>query len=163
MKYGSHASSTLDGPSTSTASMLNQPPKDETDDDEPACLNSFQAQPQNGAASAATAAAAAAAASAASQLAHENNHEICARLLFMAVKWTKNLTSFASLPFRDQVIMNSLLERAVRRASRIFTIYPSNLLATDFAQNAPLSLTLPDITLNWHVHSENVDCWSAPI
>ena len=37
-------------------------------------------------------------------LAHENNHEICARLLFMAVKWTKNLTSFASLPFRDQVI-----------------------------------------------------------
>ena len=36
-------------------------------------------------------------------LAHENNHEICARLLFMAVKWTKNLTSFASLPFRDQV------------------------------------------------------------
>ena len=33
----------------------------------------------------------------------ENNHEICARLLFMAVKWAKNLTSFASLPFRDQV------------------------------------------------------------
>ncbi len=34
---------------------------------------------------------------------YENNHEICARLLFMAVKWVKNLTSFASLPFRDQV------------------------------------------------------------
>ena len=36
-------------------------------------------------------------------LSTESNHEICARLLFMAVKWTKNLTSFASLPFRDQV------------------------------------------------------------
>ncbi len=36
---------------------------------------------------------------------YENNHEICARLLFMAVKWVKNLTSFASLPFRDQVIV----------------------------------------------------------
>ena len=35
--------------------------------------------------------------------ANETNHEISARLLFMAVKWTKNLTSFASLPFRDQV------------------------------------------------------------
>ncbi|TRY66947.1 hypothetical protein TCAL_04357, partial [Tigriopus californicus] len=35
----------------------------------------------------------------------ENNHEICARLLFMAVKWTKNLTSFVSLPFRDQVTL----------------------------------------------------------
>ena len=33
----------------------------------------------------------------------ENTHETCARLLFMAVKWAKNLTSFASLPFRDQV------------------------------------------------------------
>ena len=51
----------------------------------------------------ASAAATAAAAATASQLVHENNHEICARLLFMAVKWTKNLTSFASLPFRDQV------------------------------------------------------------
>ena len=36
-------------------------------------------------------------------LAQENVREIAARLLFMAVKWTKNLTSFASLPFRDQV------------------------------------------------------------
>ena len=33
----------------------------------------------------------------------ENTKEISARLLFMAVKWTKNLTSFANLPFRDQV------------------------------------------------------------
>ena len=44
---------------------------------------------------------------AASQLVHENNNEICARLLFMAVKWTKNLTSFASLPFRDQVLLDN--------------------------------------------------------
>lgn len=33
----------------------------------------------------------------------ETVYETAARLLFMAVRWTKNLTSFASLPFRDQV------------------------------------------------------------
>lgn len=88
--------------------MLNQLPKDEnSNDDEPACLNAFQSsqQSQSAASASAATAAAAAAAAAASQLAHENNHEICARLLFMAVKWTKNLTSFASLPFRDQVML----------------------------------------------------------
>ncbi|XP_073852317.1 photoreceptor-specific nuclear receptor isoform X2 [Macaca fascicularis] len=36
-------------------------------------------------------------------------HETSARLLFMAVKWAKNLPVFSSLPFRDQVI---LLEEA---------------------------------------------------
>ncbi|XP_049813822.1 photoreceptor-specific nuclear receptor-like [Schistocerca nitens] len=36
---------------------------------------------------------------------HETLHETAARLLFMAVKWAKNLPSFASLPFRDQVIL----------------------------------------------------------
>ncbi|KAE8749471.1 Hormone Receptor 51 [Frankliniella occidentalis] len=36
---------------------------------------------------------------------HETVHETAARLLFMAVKWAKNLPSFASLPFRDQVIL----------------------------------------------------------
>ncbi|XP_060868139.1 photoreceptor-specific nuclear receptor-like isoform X1 [Metopolophium dirhodum] len=36
---------------------------------------------------------------------HENVYETSARLLFMAVKWAKNLPSFASLPFRDQVIL----------------------------------------------------------
>ncbi|KAK9891228.1 hypothetical protein WA026_013543 [Henosepilachna vigintioctopunctata] len=41
--------------------------------------------------------------------AHETIYETSARLLFMAVKWAKNLPSFASLPFRDQVI---LLEEA---------------------------------------------------
>lgn len=36
-------------------------------------------------------------------LAQEAAHETSARLLFMAVKWAKNLPSFASLAFRDQV------------------------------------------------------------
>ncbi|CAB0037270.1 unnamed protein product [Trichogramma brassicae] len=40
----------------------------------------------------------------------ETVYETSARLLFMAVKWAKNLPSFASLPFRDQVI---LLEEAL--------------------------------------------------
>jgi len=35
--------------------------------------------------------------------AHETIYETSARLLFMAVKWAKNLPSFGSLPFRDQV------------------------------------------------------------
>ncbi|XP_022091275.1 photoreceptor-specific nuclear receptor-like isoform X2 [Acanthaster planci] len=35
----------------------------------------------------------------------ENIYESSARLLFMAVKWAKNLPSFANLPFRDQVIL----------------------------------------------------------
>ena len=34
---------------------------------------------------------------------HETIYECSARLLFMAVKWSKNLPSFANLPFRDQV------------------------------------------------------------
>lgn len=34
---------------------------------------------------------------------HETVYETSARLLFMAVKWAKNLPSFASLTFRDQV------------------------------------------------------------
>lgn len=37
--------------------------------------------------------------------AHETVYETSARLLFMAVKWAKNLPSFASLAFRDQVIL----------------------------------------------------------
>ncbi|XP_064620142.1 photoreceptor-specific nuclear receptor-like isoform X2 [Lineus longissimus] len=35
----------------------------------------------------------------------ESIYECSARLLFMAVKWAKNLPSFANLPFRDQVIL----------------------------------------------------------
>jgi nuclear receptor subfamily 2 group E protein 3 len=34
---------------------------------------------------------------------HETMYECSARLLFMAVRWAKNLPSFANLPFRDQV------------------------------------------------------------
>lgn len=33
----------------------------------------------------------------------ETVYECSARLLFMAVRWAKNLPSFANLPFRDQV------------------------------------------------------------
>ncbi|XP_071845053.1 photoreceptor-specific nuclear receptor-like [Apostichopus japonicus] len=43
------------------------------------------------------------------QAPYDNIYEISARLLFTAVKWSKNLPSFAALPFRDQVI---LLEEA---------------------------------------------------
>ncbi|KAG0412959.1 hypothetical protein HPB47_009892 [Ixodes persulcatus] len=35
----------------------------------------------------------------------ESVYETSARLLFMAVKWAKNLPSFSNLPFRDQVIL----------------------------------------------------------
>ena len=33
----------------------------------------------------------------------ETVYETAARLLFMSVRWTKNLASFAALPFSDQV------------------------------------------------------------
>ena len=98
MKFPSHATSSYDN-ATSSASSSSQIPKDESSND---TEDPIPLPPQPSASSTASAATAAAAA-AASQLVHENNHEICARLLFMAVKWTKNLTSFASLPFRDQV------------------------------------------------------------
>ncbi|XP_048735469.2 photoreceptor-specific nuclear receptor-like [Ostrea edulis] len=39
----------------------------------------------------------------------ETTYECSARLLFVAIRWAKNLPSFANLPFRDQVI---LLEEA---------------------------------------------------
>lgn len=39
----------------------------------------------------------------------ETVYETSARLLFMAVKWAKNLPSFAELAFRDQVKHFSLL------------------------------------------------------
>merc|ERR1712130_636551 len=40
-----------------------------------------------------------------SQATQETVYETAARLLFMAVRWTKNLASFAALPFRDQVLL----------------------------------------------------------
>ena len=123
MKFPSHQQSQPNletaGPRTESAcTSHSQLPKDESslcsnEDNEPSygagppLLSSIPvAQQQQQPQTASTAAATAAAAVAASQLVHENNHEICARLLFMAVKWTKNLTSFASLPFRDQVLYN---------------------------------------------------------
>lgn len=33
----------------------------------------------------------------------ETMYECSARLLFVAIRWAKNLPSFANLPFRDQV------------------------------------------------------------
>lgn len=36
-------------------------------------------------------------------------HETSARLLFMAVKWAKNLPVFSNLPFRDQVYHTACL------------------------------------------------------
>ncbi|XDB54818.1 PREDICTED: photoreceptor-specific nuclear receptor [Capra hircus] len=47
--------------------------------------------------------------SSSSPCALDSIHETSARLLFMAVKWAKNLPVFSNLPFRDQVI---LLEEA---------------------------------------------------
>lgn len=40
-------------------------------------------------------------------ISQETVYETSARLLFMAVKWAKNLPSFASLAFRDQVSIYS--------------------------------------------------------
>lgn len=40
----------------------------------------------------------------------ENVYETSARLLFMSVKWAKNLPVFSNLPFRDQVRLCSLNE-----------------------------------------------------
>lgn len=39
----------------------------------------------------------------------ENVYETSARLLFMAVKWAKNLPVFSNLPFRDQVGLGTTL------------------------------------------------------
>jgi nuclear receptor subfamily 2 group E protein 3 len=41
----------------------------------------------------------------------ESIYETSARLLFMAVKWAKNLPSFANLTFRDQVFNENRIDR----------------------------------------------------
>jgi hypothetical protein len=41
----------------------------------------------------------------------ESIYETSARLLFMAVKWAKNLPSFANLTFRDQVFNENKIDR----------------------------------------------------
>lgn len=35
----------------------------------------------------------------------ENTYETAAKLLFMSIKWARNIPSFLSLPFRDQAIL----------------------------------------------------------
>ncbi|XP_054715540.1 photoreceptor-specific nuclear receptor-like [Uloborus diversus] len=85
----------------------------------------------------------------------ETIYETSARLLFMAVKWAKNLPSFANLPFRDQVI---LLEEAwselfllcaiqwcmpLEQSPPLFT--PAEHLGTGHLPNGKAALTLADV------------------
>ncbi|XP_006167357.1 LOW QUALITY PROTEIN: photoreceptor-specific nuclear receptor [Tupaia chinensis] len=65
-------------------------------------------------------------------------HEASARLLFMAVKWAKNLPVFSNLPFRDQVI---LLEEAWSELFLLGAIQwslPLDLPAAGCAPSCPL-------------------------
>jgi nuclear receptor subfamily 2 group E protein 3 len=90
----------------------------------------------------------------------ETVYECSARLLFMAVKWSKSLPSFANLPFRDQVI---LLEEAWSELFLLCAIQwsmpmeSSPLLSTsEHAQNAPngkATVTLTDIRILQEVFS----------
>ncbi|XP_063766656.1 photoreceptor-specific nuclear receptor isoform X4 [Eleginops maclovinus] len=67
----------------------------------------------------------------------ENIYETSARLLFMSVKWAKNLAVFAHLPYRDQVI---LLEEAWSEMFLLCAIQWSLPL-----DSCPL-LSLPDLS-----------------
>ncbi|KAM4618238.1 photoreceptor-specific nuclear receptor-like [Polymixia lowei] len=67
----------------------------------------------------------------------ESVYESSARLLFMSVKWAKNLPVFSHLPFRDQVI---LLEEAWNEMFLLCAIQWSLPL-----DNSPL-LSLPDLS-----------------
>uniref|UniRef100_A0A8C4TCI5 Photoreceptor-specific nuclear receptor n=1 Tax=Erpetoichthys calabaricus TaxID=27687 RepID=A0A8C4TCI5_ERPCA len=69
----------------------------------------------------------------------ENVYETSARLLFMAVKWAKNLPVFSNLPFRDQVI---LLEEAWSELFLLCAIQWSLPL-----DNCPL-LSVPELSAN---------------
>ncbi|KAG7468242.1 hypothetical protein MATL_G00140890 [Megalops atlanticus] len=71
----------------------------------------------------------------------ENVYETSARLLFVSVKWAKNLPIFSNLPFRDQVI---LLEEAWAELFLLCTIQWSLPLDT-----CPL-LSLPDLSPTLH-------------
>uniref|UniRef100_A0A8C6YD70 Photoreceptor-specific nuclear receptor n=1 Tax=Naja naja TaxID=35670 RepID=A0A8C6YD70_NAJNA len=71
----------------------------------------------------------------------ESVYEISARLLFMAVKWAKNLPVFSNLPFRDQVI---LLEEAWSELFLLCAIQWSLPLET-----CPL-LSLSELTSTFH-------------
>ncbi|XP_040018081.2 photoreceptor-specific nuclear receptor [Gasterosteus aculeatus] len=67
----------------------------------------------------------------------ESTYETSARLLFVAVKWAKNLPVFAHLPFRDQVI---LLEEAWSEMFLLCTIQWSLSM-----ERCPL-LSLPELS-----------------
>uniref|UniRef100_A0A8D0L6G8 Photoreceptor-specific nuclear receptor n=1 Tax=Sphenodon punctatus TaxID=8508 RepID=A0A8D0L6G8_SPHPU len=71
----------------------------------------------------------------------ESAYETSARLLFMAVKWAKNLPVFSNLPFRDQVI---LLEEAWSELFLLCAIQWSLPL-----ENCPL-LSVPELSPNIH-------------
>ncbi|KAJ8252264.1 hypothetical protein COCON_G00215760 [Conger conger] len=71
----------------------------------------------------------------------ENVYETSARLLFISVKWAKNLPVFSNLPFRDQVI---LLEEAWSELFLLCAIQWSLPL-----DSCPL-LSLPDLSLSLH-------------
>lgn len=51
----------------------------------------------------------------------ETVYETSARLLFMAVKWAKNLPSFAGLPFRDQVTIAPSSSNAIHLYLNMYT------------------------------------------
>uniref|UniRef100_A0A3Q4AHL3 Uncharacterized protein n=1 Tax=Mola mola TaxID=94237 RepID=A0A3Q4AHL3_MOLML len=83
----------------------------------------------------------------------ESIYETSARLLFMSVKWAKNLPVFAHLPFRDQVI---LLEEAWSEMFLLYTIQWSlpmdscpllSVPEPSPTQQAETSLTAPDLRL----------------
>ncbi|XP_019388803.1 PREDICTED: photoreceptor-specific nuclear receptor [Crocodylus porosus] len=71
----------------------------------------------------------------------ESVYETSARLLFMAVKWAKNLPVFSNLPFRDQVI---LLEEAWSELFLLCAIQWSMPL-----ENCPL-LSVPELSPSVH-------------
>ncbi|XP_073475213.1 photoreceptor-specific nuclear receptor [Aquarana catesbeiana] len=71
----------------------------------------------------------------------EGVYETSARLLFMAVKWAKNLPVFSNLPFRDQVI---LLEEAWSELFLLCAIQWSMPL-----DSCPL-LSVPDLSSSVH-------------
>lgn len=54
---------------------------------------------------------------------HETVYETSARLLFMAVKWAKNLPSFASLSFRDQVNQQAQVLSKIPGISNKFRLF----------------------------------------
>lgn len=74
-------------------------------------------------------------------------HETSARLLFMAVKWAKNLPVFSSLPFRDQVPTRlpagELAWARVRRPTRV----------------TQTGHTHPHASMNGGAHSLDGDGW----